>query len=440
MIRLTTLLARASGAIPALLLAGVLGACKGVLEVDRPTLITEQTVKGDSAMINAMVNGVENEFRAGYAWVASSGAAQTDEAIFSHVWTPWDTYDNRDVTSDAPAHDIFTYPFLQRARGTSEKFVETLREVLGDRAANHAGFAKALTYAGYSHFQIAAHLCATPINGSAPKPPDEVFGIAIGYFEDAVRVGTAANATDIVHLANVGLARTYLQMGNKAKTIEFASKVPPNFSAWVRYAPNPDFGQWTVYNLYNRLSGLRSPSEFNLALDPDLMRNVRDLRVPFETDSTRRMMEERGPRFGYLPYQPSSFSDWKPGGKTIMTDDADIRFASGLEARYMVAEAGGLTGAPLRAFINERRAAGGLAPFAGTDAQLTDELLEQRKWDFFLAGFRMPDLIRYKKLYSRDLWPKGKLSGFTASYSQNYGAAECWPIGATEKNGNPNIP
>src|SRR5688572_2183360 len=122
MIRLTTLLARASGAIPALLLAGVLGACKGVLEVDRPTLITEQTVKGDSAMINAMVNGVENEFRAGYAWVASSGAAQTDEAIFSHVWTPWDTYDNRDVTSDAPAHDIFTYPFLQRARGTSEKF------------------------------------------------------------------------------------------------------------------------------------------------------------------------------------------------------------------------------------------------------------------------------------------------------------------------------
>jgi hypothetical protein len=123
-----------------------------------------------------------------------------------------------------------------------------------------------------------------------------------------------------------------------------------------------------------------------------------------------------------------------------MTDDADIRFASGLEARYMVAEAGGMSPAELRAFINERRAVGGLQPFAGSDAQLTDELLEQRKWDFFLAGFRMPDLIRYKKLYSKDLWPKGKMSGVTASYTQNYGSAECWPIGATEKNGNPNIP
>jgi len=74
------------------------------------------------------------------------------------------------------------------------------------------------------------------------------------------------------------------------------------------------------------------------------------------------------------------------------------------------------------------------------DEPRADELLEQRKWDFFLAGFRMPDLIRYKKLYSKDLWPKGKMSGFTASYTQNYGSAECWPIGATEKNGNPNIP
>jgi hypothetical protein len=427
-------------AIPLLALAGLGGACKDALEVERPTLITEQSVRGDSSMINAMVNGVENEFREGYAWVASSGAAQTDEAIFSHAWTPWDTYDNRDVTPSAPAHDIFTYPFLQRSRGTAEKFVASLRELLGARAATDAGFAKALAYAGYAHFQIAAHLCAIPINGSAPKTPEEVLQMAIAYFEEAVQVGTASGATDNVHLANVGLARSYLQLGDKAKTIEYAKKVPPTFSAWVRYAPNPDFGQWTKYNLYNRISGLRSPTEFNLALDPDVMKNVRDLRVPFETDSTRRMMEERGPRYGYLPYQPSSFSEWTPGGRKMMTEDADIRFASGLEARYMVAEAGGMSASELRAFINERRAFGGLPPFAGTDAQLADELLEQRKWEFFLAGFRMPDLIRYKKLYGKDLWPKGRMSGFGASFTQNYGTAECWPIGATEKNGNPNIP
>jgi hypothetical protein len=438
--RLPNLTPRLRRALVALMLVVPAGACNDVLEVQRPTLITEATVKGDSSMITAMVAGVENEFREGYAWIASSGAAQTDEAIFSHAWTPWDTYDNRDVTPDAPAHDIFTYPFLQRARGSSEKFVQSLREALGERAKTHAGFARALAYAGYSHFQIAAYMCAIPVNGSAPKPPDEIFGMAIKYFEEAVTVGTAANARDAVNLANTGLARTYLQMGNKTKAVETARKVDPTFTAWVRYAPNPDFGQWTKYNLYNRISGLRSPSEFNLGLDPETFRTVNDLRVPFLRDSTLKMMEERGPRFAYQPYQPSSFSEWTPGGKHIMTDDADIRFASGLEARYMVAEAGGMTNGELRTFINERRAVGGLAPFTGGDAQLFDELLEQRKWEFFLAGFRMPDLIRYKKLYGKDLWPKGRMPGFTGSFTQNYGTAECWPIGATEKNGNPNIP
>ena len=119
----------------------------------------------------------------------------------------------------------------------------------------------------------------------------------------------------------------------------------------------------------------------------------------------------------------------------IAAPDADIRFASGLEVRYMVAEAGGL-----RSFINERRAVGGLAPFTGTDAQLTDELLEQRKWDFCLSGFRMPDPDSVQEALQPRPVADGKASRFAASYSQNYGSAECWPIGVTEKNGNPNIP
>jgi hypothetical protein len=84
---------------------------------------------------------------------------------------------------------------------------------------------------------------------------------------------------------------------------------------------------------------------------------------------------------------------------------------------------------------------GGLAAFAGSDAQLQTELFEQRRVDFMLARFRMFDVIRYKRQYGLDLWPKGKLGGFLANdYSQSYGTTECWPIGVTEKAANINIP
>lgn len=414
--------------------------CKDVLDVQRPTLITKENVESDSNMVAAMVNGAEGAFRAEYAWVAHAGAAQTDEAIFSHLWSPWNQFDDRNVTADGGAYDGITYPFLQQARATGEAMVATLRSSLGGRAASHAGFAKALAYTGYSTLLIADHLCAIPINGSAPKTPDEVRRLAIGFFEEAVKVGTAANATDIVNMANVGLARAYLNSGDKANALTYAKKVPADFAIYARYASNPDFGQWTYYNLYNRVSALRSPSEFNLGYDPS-MKNVRDLRVPFEVDSTRRMFDPRAARFAYVPYVPESFSGWAPGNKKMIPEDAGIRFASGLEARYIVAEAGGLTAGELRAFIDSRRAVGGLTAFAGNDAALQDELFEQRKMDFMLAGFRMPDLIRYKRFYQKDLWPKGNLAGFLAGdYTQKYGSTECWPIGVTEKNANPNIP
>ena len=420
--------------------AALAGACKDILSVDRPTIITEDDIRRDSNMLSAMIAGAEGEFRAEYAWIAHAGAGQTDEALLSHVWSPWYQYDDRAVTADGGAYDGISYPFLQRARATGAQFSAAIKTALGARAANHAGYARALAYTGYSHLLIADHLCSMPIDGSAPRTPDEVRGIAIGFFTEAATVGAAASRPDIVNLANVGLARAYLGMGDKPHTLEFARKVSPTFTAWVRYAAHPDFGQWTYYNLYNRVSGLRSPAEFNLGYDPAAFASVNDLRVPFEKDSARRLMDGRAPRFAFLPFQPSSFSGWTPGGKHMMAEDAAIRFASGLEARYMIAEAGGMSPTELRAFIDERRAVGGHGPFAGTDVQLFDELLEQRKWEFILAGFRMPDLIRYKRFYAKDLWPTGRMAGFTSDYNQNYGTTECWPIGASERNANPNVP
>jgi hypothetical protein len=67
--------------------------------------------------------------------------------------------------------------------------------------------------------------------------------------------------------------------------------------------------------------------------------------------------------------------------------------------------------------------------------ELRAELVEQRKRDFYLAGYRAGDLRRYKKLYQLDSWPHGTMPGLTRAY----GVDECWPMDSDELNGNPNV-
>ncbi len=151
-----------------------------------------------------------------------------------------------------------------------------------------------------------------------------------------------------------------------------------------------------------------------------------DPRVPRSTTPAARLG---------TPLSPPSYSTYTgtiAGG--AFAPDTWMRTASGLEARYIVAEAQGPTAATLT-FVNERRAAGAQGLFGGTDAELRDELLDQRMRDFFLDGHRIGDLRRYKTLYGLDLWPSGRMPGLT----QEYGTQECWPVAQSEINANPNI-
>ncbi|MEP6730246.1 MAG: hypothetical protein ABJE10_06400 [bacterium] len=418
-------------------LASVAAACHGVLDVQSAGVITGNDVATDTTLTRTFANGIVNEFRGQYAWMAHAGASASGEVEFSHAWGPWNEIGERTITADSPVHVFFTYNYSARASGTGIQFVAALRSALGDRAKRDSDFAKALVYDGYSQLQIGLHYCEFPLGGGPPKPASEVLLAAIKLFEEAEYVATNANATAYLTLSRVGLARAYLQLGNKAKVIEYAKQVPATFSASVRYIDDNDM---TIYNVYYRVVGLRTRGEFSLAYDADVFKTMRDRRVPFESDSTQLMFDTRATRRGFVPLQPRSFSGWAPGKAAAFTPDASIEFASGLEATYMLAEAGGMSSADLRAFIDGRRAVGGQPAFGGTDAQLFDELLEQRKWDFYLAGFRMGDLIRYKALYGKDLWPKGRIGGFTSSFVKNYGSTECFPMSRTELNGNPNIP
>jgi hypothetical protein len=434
--------------LPVLALAAALAGCDDLLDVEQPGLITEEDTKGNTALLEPIVNDAEGEYHAAFNWMANSGAALSDEALFGHGWSPWEEYDNRDVTPAGGAWDGIGYGYIARSRVAGTRAVDRVKALAGSQEL----LARALTYAGFSTILAADYMCEVVLNGGAPLTPTVAYDSAIALLIPAVAAATAANRTDLTNLANVGIARSYLNQGNYAKAAEFAAKVAADFAAWVKFV-DADFGQWSDrYNLYARTSGFKDATEFSLGLDPVMWATLRDLRVPFRADSTTPMFTSKPyQRRSYVPYIPSSFGapgdpqgrQWTPGNTNLIPGDASIRFASGLEAQYILAEAalhnvGTWTQAQVAAFIDARRAvgAGSSDPYAGTD--LKAELGRQRMLDFYFAGYRVPDLIRYQKFDGADLWPKGKIGGFPSDAPYTYGNTTCLPVALSELTSNPN--
>ena len=134
-----------------------------------------------------------------------------------------------------------------------------------------------------------------------------------------------------------------------------------------------------------------------------------------------------------MPFKPSQYSGWLPTGPAQTIDiTSNIRFASGLEARYAVIEADGANAAML-AFVNARRAIGGKPAVNLSGAELVAELRRQRAYDFYLTGQRLGDLRRYAAT-GTNLFPTGKYPVFP----DPYGTMSCFIVPRSEKTGNPN--
>jgi hypothetical protein len=434
---------------PALAAAVALAACD-LLSADNPTLVTPEDVEGKEEMLQPLVNGIESRFRQSYAWMASSGSAASDESVFGHVWTPWNEYDRRRVTAQGGANGI-GYPFVTATIATGEIYTDEIERLVGAQASSSPALAGALAYTGFGYILGAEHHCEMVVDGTR-GPVARAYEKAITHLTRAAAIGAAGGAQGRhwQNLANVGIARSHLNLGNLAQAIQFANQVDAGFEAWVRYSAHTDFFNWTYYNLYARTAGFKSPVEFNQGIGPSqaarlLNRTVPgspgtftwDRRVPFQADSLTLLMGGWAtPRYAYVPYSPSSFSGYSADAPHTIRDDEDIRFASSLEAKYIIAEAslrggaGGWSNAQVLAFIDQRRAAGGHGPYGGAD--LFAELREQKKLDFYFAGYRFPDLRRYLTKYGINEFPSGGLDGFTSASPEDYGADTCWPLPPTE--------
>jgi hypothetical protein len=435
-----------------LVVAG-LGACSTfdeILEVQNPDELNEDLLQ-DEALVGVMVSSVKGDFEDAFddpfIW---RGSMFTDETLTGINWEQTARLNERRVEFDEGDADLM-FSELSRARAQGDSIAGRLQTLL-DSPNSDVRMAKVLAYAGYSYILLADAMCEATINsGATIHTPAELYQFAVDRFSSALTVATAAGSQDYMDLANVGLSRAYLNLGQYGSVAGPAGAVTPGFMWYAEY-DDSDPG------VYNTLEERRNGTNHSIGVHPHFLpgspADIDDTNPDLSASLTDPRIQHRPTwRLGhnqltplYTPYASMMMDNWD-GTLTVANGDtpmqiergSDIAFASDLEAQHNRHEAtlasGGAEAGPL-AFVNARRAVGNQGVTAATGQALIDELREQRGRDFFLAGYRLGDLRRWLRVEGDDLFPSGP--HVNAQWG-NYGTATCYPMPLEEYEGNPNI-
>lgn len=413
------------------LLVMVFAGCNDILEVDDTGAIQQQDLT-DPEMVDLITNGARSEFQDAYINLSLTSAVFSGEAFVDHTNIGWRNFSLRSFNDDNSINAQL-YVNLQQLRASAEDGITRMEEILGEQeVSQNLEAARLKLYAGYSYIYFGENFCSAPVNLSEAYPSSELLQRAITRLGEAITIaeaaqqagGDAATAEEILNLSNLGIARAHLQLGNNSEAIQFASEVDEGFEAWAYYSNNSNREN-------NTWAQIANPGA-------DTWISVNN---PFQNLNDPRLTHVEEPFSGlngndiYPPYQPYNFEGWNPGQADNFIDRAtNIRFASGLEAQYIIAEAQGPTG-DTEDFVNERRAVGNQSQVSLSGDDLMEELRNQRARDFYMTGRRLADLRRYQDQYGVDLFPTGTYP----VGNEVYGDATCYVIPLEEKIGNPNL-
>lgn len=401
-----------------------------LLEVDNPARINEEQL-ADPTLITILMNSALSDFQVMLDGQTYHGAIISDEAVTGHNFFQWRDIDLRIFKREDTVLDN-SYVLIHNARFVADTAASLIRALVPD-ADQDLRLARTLAFGGYSYLFLGEFYCETPFNVSAERyDSDQVVQIAIDRFEDAIQVAQAAKvagasaaaADSIINLALVGVGRGHLWLGDNQQAAAAATQVPADFGWDVKYSDNSN---------RERLGWRTATTGANHNIGVDA--SFRDLDDP----RVRHMPEGRTGHnqltILFTPFKPSSYSGWSIEQPAGWEPDDAIRLASGLEARYIVAEATGPTAETL-ALVNERRAVGSQDPTSAAGDALMAELRDQRRRDFYLDGHRFGDLRRYLKHGVGDFFPTGAHPN--AEWG-NYDVGTCLPVPLLELISNPSF-
>jgi hypothetical protein len=349
------------------------------------------------------------------------------------VYTAWWSHEAR-VGDTFPTRNEFGRRFIDDTNGTlntegwepitlaastAEQVVQTLSGT-GGLGLGIGAFAE-----GWALVFMAETFCQGTVAVSPEEPgpalsTQQMLDRAVEKLSEA-RSGLASASGDeasaLAMAAQVGIARAHLQAGRKSEAAAAASQVPADFVFELKYVDDPANRGRVGNNVWNFTTARQSlvvPPEYRAIADAG------DPRISY--DDSGRLAQDSELEF----YRQLKFPSY----------GTPIRLASGLEARYIVAEATGSMADQL-ALINERRAVGNQSSFDSSDpTAVFAELMEQRARDFWLEGKKMGDFRRNGHAVPYVL-PDN--SEYYKPGVGSVGDQKCWPVPDDELDTNPNF-
>ncbi|HSH44492.1 MAG TPA: RagB/SusD family nutrient uptake outer membrane protein, partial [Longimicrobiales bacterium] len=239
---------------------------------------------------------------------------------------------------------------------------------------------------------------------------DELLALAEQRFTTAIDAGTSAGLDDVVNAAYVGRARVRLYQGNGAGAVSDAEQVPADF-VYEATASQDNSRRYNRVFHSNYLSPNYSVEEQSRGLTTGGVEDPRTL----ATDDGRNAND------GTTLWVQHKYTDYS----------TPLPIVTGGEAQLIIAEAeGGQTAVDV---INALRDNHGLPHFGGgTEAEIMEELIEERRRELWLQGHRMYDIHRFELTLTPTpgtAFPKGG----------EYGTTTCFPLPNVERFNNPNI-
>jgi len=417
------------------IVAGALGggACRNALDVNNPQLIPEGNLN-DPQLVNVLTNTSIAALQTSFSEFVWYSAIITDEAL--NATNDYRSGELSQRIVELAQGNAGPYNQLARYRATADSVSSRIKTLVPNPSTD-LRLARALTYAGYGYVFMAEFLCTAPINGGPLITDDSLETLALNRFNQAITIAAAGRsaspvvADSILNFARVGAARASLNLGKRTEAIAFASAVDTSFVVQADYLNSANT------NLQNSLWTRANGQNKQIGVHP-LMQNLKDPRVRYVT---KAVLGHNQLTLLNVPYSPRTFSTFAYIDSIPIAQNSKIEIASGLEARYIIAEAslgggsGGWSTAQVTSFVNARRAYGKELALGATD-DLAAALRDERRRDLYLGAHRLGDLRRYKAQAVGDFFPSGTHPNKEWGL---YGSATCYIITQDEISVNPNV-
>ncbi len=409
-----------------LLLAG----CEQLLEVESPSrLPAEDILKPSNAAI--LVNGAQSDFECALANFILAGGQVGDELAHFGGGSVNEGYDKRAYTAADPwparfpceggsgsQNAISVWAPLQTARFAARSTEELLESWTDDEVPGRAeARARMAAFSGYSTLLLGEAYCTAAVDLGPELSRSDMFQLAEVDFTRAIELATSAGSASLLGLAQVGRARTRVNLGTFSEALTDARMVPGGFRFDARYSAASVRTENRVFRRMNRNRSVGvGPYYQHLEFQ-----GVPDPRIPVTN-------------LGLVPASQRTDSLWVQD--LYPTESSPIPIATWQEAQLIISEAELDAGRLQEAVdaINVLHANANLPAFSSGDAaEIRVHLIEERRRQLFLQGNHLNDLIRF----SFPLVPSpGTI--FQAGAGE-YGTMTCLPLPDVERISNPNI-